>query len=160
MILRGTVHYARILGRPHDGYKTKDPKEQLWSMDFSPDDAGLERLRENGLFGKLKNKGDDRGFFLTFRRRAFNLDENKQRTIPAKPIRVIDRHKEPWPEKTRIGNGSTANVNFATNDRGDGNVTLGLIAVQIWDLIPYEGGNDDYEDFPVDSDGNESWDNT
>jgi hypothetical protein len=50
----------------------------------------------------------------------------------------------------KIGNGSVLNINFAINEYGKGEKSMNILSQQIWDLVPYEGG-----EFPTKEDN--SW---
>lgn len=151
MILRGKIAWAKILGKPADGY-TKGERE--WSMDFEPDEASLARYgKEGGSDFYLKNKENHPlGTFIPFKRK-----EIRQDGTPAKPISVVDRTGKAWDPSVKIGNGSVVDVKVALNE-----VTVGrekrlkpsLIAVKVVDLVEYEGKDSDYEEFTYDD---ENW---
>lgn len=153
MIIQGIAWWAKIVGNPHPGY---DKSQKEWSMDLSVDDEVKAKLVEEGLKSKIKNKGDDRGNFISFKRKATKVDGSE-----AKPIRVVGPggKDDAWDDR-KIGNGSKVNVSFVINDKtfeGKSFRSAGIIAVQVIDLVPYEGG--DYEEFgSYDADGNETWD--
>lgn len=153
MIIKGTAHWAKIVGEPGWGYK-KQHKE--WSMDVSIDETTRKQLISEGMDGSyIKNKGDDRGDFITFRRRSVKANGD-----PAKPIDITDAKGETW-GKDLIGNGSTVLVKIALNDReGAKTKKPSLIKVRIMNLVAYEGGSGDSEDFEdyVDANGEEKWD--
>ncbi len=102
-----------------------------------------ERLKAEGLTKKLKDKGN--GTYITFKRK-----EKKPDGSPNQPIRIVDHKGEAW-DNRKIGNGSTVNVNFAINEYKPGENNANILSLQVWDLVPYEGGGD----FPVRED-NES----
>lgn len=110
---------------------------------------------KEGLKAKIKNKGDDRGDFISFKRKEIRSDG-----VTAKPIRVVDNLKKLWDQEVKIGNGSEVNVSFVVNEytyNGTTGKKPGLIAIQVVKLVPYEGGN--HEDFATyDEEGNETWD--
>jgi len=153
MVIRGKAFWAKVLGQPGWGYK-KQHKE--WSTDVAITPKDKERLLAEGM-GKqyIKNKDDERGDFLTFRRRELKRDGT-----PGKPISVFDKRGQPWPQETLIGNGSAVNIKIALNGvDGQKELKPGLIKMQVVELVEFEGRDDD-EDFPVyDDDGNEEkWD--
>lgn len=92
---------------------------------------------------KIKDKGD--GPFISFKRKEF-----KQDGTPNKPVRVVDHRGELWGNE-KIGNGSIVNVNFAVNEYGKGEKSANILSLQVWDLVPYSGG-----EFPV-KDDEENW---
>ena len=149
-MITGKAYWAKIVGAPVDGYQGAHKE---WAMDLSIDEATKQRFIDEGLEEKIKNKDDERGDFVTFRRKSVKRDGTD-----AKPIRVVDFQKNPWPENQLIGNGSKVNVKYAVNE-GPNWISMGIIAVQVVDLVEYEGGGD-FEDFPAyDEDGNEeNWD--
>lgn len=152
MVIKGKAHWAKVLGAPGWGYK-KQHKE--WSVDVAIDDATKERLLAEGM-GKtyIKNKGDERGNFITFRRRELKRDGT-----PGKPIEVLDRTGKDWDQKKLIGNGTVVNAKIILNDvDGENYKKPGLLKLQIVDLVEYEG-NGDAEDLPIyTDDGEETWD--
>ena len=151
MVIQGKAKWAKITGAPGWGYK-KQYKE--WSFDLGIDDATKNRLLEAGMHKQyIKNKDDDRGDFITFKRRELKKDGT-----PGKPIEVVDRYGKEWDPKKLIGNGSILNVKIALNEIPDQKGTKpGCIKVQVWDLVEYEGGDGDSEDFPVADGSEEPW---
>ena len=137
MLIRGTAKWAKVTGEPVWGY---EKKHKEWSIDVYVDKETLARLTAEGLGDKIKDKGN--GDYMTFKRR-----ESKQDGTPNSPIRVVDHHGEPWNPRTKIGNGSTVNVNFAINEFGKGQKSANILSMQVWDLVPYEGA-----EFPVKAD--------
>lgn len=111
-VIRGEVHWAKVLGDPVLNYGG-DGKE--WTLDMSPDEAGLATLRELGVDGRIKNKKDDRGDFIAFRQKEKRLDGSFNRRIS-----VTDARGEPWPQDKLIGNGSKADLKFEFKDYGPG----------------------------------------
>lgn len=140
MLIRGTGKWVKVLGEPVWGYENKHKE---WSLDVYLDEEAVHRLEVEGLKDKVKDKGN--GPYITFKRREF-----KQDGTPNQPIRVVDHHGELWNPKVKIGNGSTLNVNFAINEYGKNQKSANILALQVWDLVPYEGS-----EFPTkdDADG-------
>lgn len=107
---------------------------------------------------KVKNKGD--GSFIQFKRKALKKDQATGQMVPAKPIEIVDKNRNPWDGKTLIGNDSVLNVNFVVNETTYNNKKFlkpGIIKVQVVELVEYEGG--EREEFPDYNDGNdENWD--
>ena len=151
MMIQGKGFWTRITGKPHDGYKSTADADKLWSFDLSIDDAVVKQFKDNNIGNKVKNKGDERGNFVTWKRRAFKRDGD-----PAKPIRVVDRNGQPWDPTKKIGNGSILNVQFLINDAETETPRPSVIAVQVWELVEYEGGGE-FEEFPTDENGAEAW---
>jgi len=151
MMLQGKIFWAKILGKPQDGY-TAGEKE--WSCDIGVDQDAVDKyLAEGGsdFYLKTKDNHPAEGQFIPFKRK-----EIKQDKTPAKPITVVDRKGQPWDPTVRIGNGSVVNFKFALNPVEVGKAKRmkpSLIAIQVWEHVPYEGGaagGDDYVEFPVD----------
>ena len=151
MILRGKTKWCKIVGAPGWGYK-KQHKE--WSFDQSIDEATKTALLEQGMDKKyIKNDNDDRGDYISFKRRELKKDGT-----PGKPIAIFDRKGEEWDQKKLIGNGSVLNVKIALNEiEGQKGTKPGCIKVQVWDLVEYEGRGGDDEDFPVEGASEEPW---
>lgn len=151
MIISGIAHWAKIVGAPGWGYK-KQHKE--WSMDVAIDENTRKALLAAGVDGKyIKNKGDEKGDFLTFRRRETKADGQ-----PGKPIAIVDAKGNDWDGKTLIGNGSLVQAKLALNEvEGQKTLKPGLLKVRVVKLVEFEGreGGDD-EDFDYDS-GEEAW---
>lgn len=147
-MIKAKAYYAKVIGKPKPGY---DKTKLEWSLDaaISPDTKKL--LIKQGIGEYVKNKGDDRGDFITFKRPAMKADGT-----PAKPIRVVDNKGQPWDQNTFIGNTSTININYALNEKASGGIKPGLIAVQVWEHVPYVPSDGTMEDFPV-IDGAEDW---
>lgn len=141
-----------MVGKAQPGYKNQYNE---WSLDVAVDDGTRQALVKAGLGDKIKNKGDDRGDFITFKRRELKKDGT-----PAKPIEIVDRKGQPWGNE-RIGNGSVVNVQFAVNDGPDDSKRAGIIKLQVWEHVPYEGGDGDGErdEFPIANDDEEDWKN-
>lgn len=96
------------------------------------DEATQEKLKAAGVGKKLKDKGN--GVYISFKRKALKQDGS-----PNQPIRVVDHKGEPW-DNRKIGNGSTVNVNFAINEYKPGENNANILSLQVWDYVPYEGG--------------------
>lgn len=156
-MIRGKAYWAKIVGKPQKAY---NPGEFEWSIDVSVDEATRKQLISEGLGDKVKNKGDDRGDFIQFKRNAFKKDPaTGLRTEPSKPIRIVDHHGNEWGNQL-IGNGSTVNVKYAINEfpipGGKKGRKQSVLAIQVWDLVKYERTGGD-EDFPISKEGKEEW---
>lgn len=141
MIISGKARWAKILGAPHWGYEEKNKE---WSVDVYPDADTVKKLKSEGLGKKLKDKGN--GTFITFKRR-----ELKQDGTPNTPIRVVDDKGQAWNPKVKIGNDSVVNVNFLINEWGKGEKSANILSLQVWEHVPYEGG-----EFPTREDDDNS----
>jgi hypothetical protein len=150
-LLQGKAFWAKVVGEPKPGY---DKSKREWSIDVAIDDTTRKALAKEGLGSYIKNKGDERGDFVSFKRKELKSDGTK-----AKPIRIVDHNGQDWPAKKLIGNGSTVNVKYLINEyeyNGKKGKKPGILAIQVWDLVEYEGKDGDQEDFPT-RDGEESW---
>jgi hypothetical protein len=149
MLISGKSYWTKIIGEPRKGYED-DPVPE-WSMDVALTPESAKALRDAGCTSYVKNKGDDRGDFVSLKRKAL-----KQDGTPAKPIKVVDAHNNDW-NKRLIGNGSTVNVSIALNERtykGKKFLKPSILAVQVWDLVEYQPKESfptrTEEDFPKD----------
>lgn len=154
MIINGIAHWAKVVGPAQPGY---DKTQKEWSIDVAINEATKKVLQEAGIGSKVKNKGDDRGDFITFKRKELRSDGT-----PAKPIEIKNSMGKPWDGKTLIGNGSEVNIKFLVNEvpyNGKVFKKPGILALQVVKLVEYEGG--DREDFPeYNEDGAEDWTNS
>lgn len=155
MILQGTAYWAKVLGKPQDGY-TKGERE--WSVDVALDDSVADKyLAEGGSDFYLKTKENHPAngkCYLAFKRK-----EIKQDGSPAKPIEVVDNKGNPWDPSVKIGNGSVVNFKFALNEvtvAGKTRLKPSLIGLQVWEHVPYEGGDSEFTEYPT-VDNEESW---
>lgn len=137
MLIRGKAKWAKILGAPVWGYENAHKE---WTIDVEIDENTVDRLKAEGLGDKIKDKGN--GPFVKFSRKEFKADGT-----PNKPIRVVDSKGNEW-NGAKIGNGSVVNVNFAINEYKKGKFSMNILSLQVWDHVPYEGG-----EFPVKEDG-------
>lgn len=143
MMIRGRAKWAKVLGNPVWGY---EEAFREWTIDVYIDEDTVERLKAEGLGDKIKDKGS--GPFVKFSRK-----ELKSTGEPNKPIRIVDNQGNPW-NGAKIGNDSVVNVNFAINEYKKGKFSMNILALQVWDHVPYEGGSD----FPVkDSTDEDDW---
>lgn len=145
MLIRGKAKWAKVIGDPVWGYENTFKE---WTTDVEIDEDTVERLKKEGLGDRIKDKGD--GPFVRFSRKELKADGS-----PNKPIRIVDAKGNPW-NGEKIGNGSVVNVNFAINEYKKGKFSMNILALQVWDHVPYNGG-----DFPVKEDdgsvSNDDW---
>lgn len=131
MLIQGKARYAKVLGAPVWGYENAHKE---WTIDVEVDEKTQERIKKEGLGDKIKTK--DGATFVTFKRKEFKADGT-----PNKPIRIVGPDgKSEWDQKTKIGNGSTVNVNFAINEYKPGKFTWNILSMQVWELVGYDGG--------------------
>lgn len=131
--IRGTLHWAKVLGAPR---KNEYTGEREWSVDITPDAEGRTLLRKLGLADRLREpkEGDSRTeSFVSFRQREFRADG-----APNDPIKVVDVNNQPWPEDTLLGNGTTGEVKFVVRDYGKGKKKgMYIRALRVGTLVPY-----------------------
>lgn len=149
MIIRAKAFWAK-LQKPAVNYN-KDGFE--WTVDLSVDDKTKAAMINDGFpKSAFKNKDDDRGWFITFRRKTVKADGTD-----AKPIDVVGRDKQPFTKL--IGNGTVVNAKVFCEERStpDGKKYFhkAITGIQIWEHVEYESKN---EEFPTDESGNEAWD--
>lgn len=136
MIIQGVARWAKIVGEPQLDYN-KTGKE--WSFDLELDDKAIQTLKDNGCGPAYIRFKEGRAPFVKFVRKSVNRDGS-----PAKPFTIVDVKKNDWDGKTLIGNGSVLNVKIGLNDVevgvNKGQKKPSAIAIQVWKLEPYEGG--------------------
>lgn len=148
VLITGKSYWNKILGKPVPKYEMPTDtalQNREWTFDLAVDKETVTTLKKLGLGPKIKNKGDDRGNFIQFRRNATKQDADN---TPNNPIKVVDHHGKPWDTKKPIGNGSTLNVRFNVW-QGKKSAKPVVLAVQVWDLVEYNNGNGG---FPVKED--------
>ena len=134
--ITGKCHYASII----DPNTKFDP---VWSIQVEVDDDNRSVIESAGL--NITNKDDDRGDFVTIKRRVMRKDGTQR----AAPI-VKDSQNNLWNGKL-IANGSTVNVKavpYEWNYAGKSGTSADLAAVQVVDFIEYTNSKDDFA--PVD----------
>lgn len=135
--ITGKCHYASIT-EPNTKF---DP---VWSIQVEVNDDNREVVEKSGL--KVANKGDERGDFVTIKRKVHRKD-GTQRNAPL----VMDSQNNRWNNDKKIANGSTVNVKaipYEWDYAGKSGVSADLAAVQIVDFIEYTGNQQDFA--PVD----------
>ena len=141
MMIQGKAHWAKIVGEPVGGYPNgKGPKE--WSVDIEVDKATIAKLMEAGMDEKyLKTSKDGKYQFIKFVRKELKFDGK-----PGKPFKIVARDRSEWPQDVKIGNGSVMNVKMDIQEvEGSGAMKPKAFSFQVWEHVPYEGG----EEFPV-----------
>ena len=136
MVISGKAYWASI-ATPNT---TFDP-DGVWTVDVGNlDKAAIDQLKNDGL--TVKNKGDDRGDFVTIKRNVRRKDGQMIRTPD-----LVDAKKRQM-SNTMIGNGSDVNVLYSTYDwefKGRKGTSADLKSIQVTNLIPYSSGIE--EDF-------------
>ena len=135
--ISGKCHYASII-EPNTKF---DP---VWSIQVEINDDNREVVEKSGL--KVANKGDERGDFVTIKRKVHRKD-GTERTAPL----VMDSQNNRWNNDKKIANGSTVNVKAIPSEwdyAGKSGISADLAAIQIVDFIEYAGNQQDFA--PVD----------
>ena len=115
--------------------------EPCWTIDVALDEENYEKVIADGV--PVKNKSDDRGNFVTIKRKVDG--KNGPNLAPE----LVDTQRQPM-FNTLIGNGSDVNVLYRPFDwdyKGKSGRSADLQKVQVVNLIAYE--SDDSEDFEV-----------
>ena len=110
----------------------------IWCFQVCNLNAKNKKVAEgDGL--TIKNKGDDRGDFVTLKQYARTKDGS------SRAITVKDSERNPFPTNKRIGNGSKVNASYnpVAYTQYGGGVKGYLNAVQVVDLIEYNA--DDFD---------------
>jgi len=147
-MITGPIYWPKILGEPQPGY---DKRIREWSFDFGVDKKTEKQLNDLGVGDYIKTKDGhvSKGPFMKFTRREKRADGTD-----ATPISVVGPDGKPWPQDKRIGNGSICNVKIALNEKATGGLKPSVIALQVWEYVPYEGG----DAFPTrEAGGEEAW---
>ena len=143
-VLKGNAYWASIVSP-----NTTFDSDGVWSIDVANlDEKNINIAKADGL--DVKNKGDDRGSFVTVKRKVRRKDGNMN-----KQPEVVDAAKRNI-ANTMIGNGSEVNVLYSTYEwefKGRSGVSADLRAVQVTNLIPYNVDADADEAFEVVPDG-------
>ena len=131
--ITGKCHYASIT-EPNTKF---DP---VWSIQVEVTDDNREVVEKSGL--KVANKGDERGDFITIKRKVHRKD-GSERTAPL----VMDSQNNRWNNDKKIANGSTVNVKaipYEWDYAGKSGISADLAAIQIVDFIEYAGNQQDF----------------
>ena len=143
-VISGKAYWASIVAP-----NTTFDSDGVWSIDVcNLDKKNLDIVKKDGL--TVKNKGDDRGDFVTIKRKVRNQKSGELNRAPT----LVDAQKRAM-LNTAVGNGSVVNVKYNPYEwefGGRKGIGANLNAVQVIDLIPYSSDNDG-EDFEVVADG-------
>ena len=143
-VIKGNAYWASIVSP-----NTTFDSDGVWSVDVSNlDKKNIEIAKNDGL--EIKNKGDDRGDFVTVKRKVRRKDGGMN-----KAPEVKDAQKRTM-INTLIGNGSEVNVLYSTYEwefKGRSGVSADLRAIQVTNLVPYNTDADADEAFEVVPDG-------
>ena len=130
-VISGTAYWAKVHQPHYDQYNEKG----IFSIDVTVDAKTKKQLQDLGLGPRIKTKDDERGEFITIKRKYTRRDGTKN-SAP----RVVDSKRAPVSPDILIGNGSLVNVAFDTYDydmKGNKGVGASLKAVQVTKLVEY-----------------------
>ncbi|MAZ04227.1 MAG: hypothetical protein CMN56_13930 [Sneathiella sp.] len=143
-VISGKAYWASVVAP-----NTTFDSDGVWSIDVcNLDKKTLASVKKEGL--TVKNKGDERGDFVTIKRKVRNQKTGELNRAPT----LVDAQKRIM-MNTAVGNGSLVNVKYNSYDwefGGRKGVGANLQAIQVVELVPYSSG-DDGEDFEIVSDG-------
>ena len=126
-VISGDAYWAHVI-TPN----TKFNPDGEWSIEVCNLDAKNKKVAEgDGL--TIKNKGDERGDFVTLKQYARSKDGQ------SRPMSVKDSDRNTFPTNKRVGNGSKVNVSYFPKEYTvyGGGVKGYLNAVQVVDLVEY-----------------------
>ncbi len=145
VFVSGKVYWAKVFD-PVDNYE-KTGKE--WTLDFVPDNVDF--LKTHRLLDRLKEgKAPIEGDYIRLRKPAKDKEGKAN-----DPITIMKRDDEgknvDWEGKTKIGNGSGADLKLTIADFGAGKKkAIWVKAVRITDHIPFESDEFSGMDGPSD----------
>ena len=126
-VISGDAYWAHVI-TPN----TKFNPDGEWSIEVCNLNAKNKKVAEaDGL--TIKNKGDERGDFVTLKQYARTKDGTPR------AISVKDSQRNAFPSDKRVGNGSKVNVSYFPKEYTvyGGGVKGYLNAVQVTDLVEY-----------------------
>lgn len=130
------LQWAR-LSVPEKKYMSEDTQ---WSVNALVDDKTSRSYLKSKLITKerwIEVDGEDQAV-ISFRRDTHFRKTGDERT----PVRVVDLYGQDI-DAGQIGNGTKANIQYSIRDwefQGRKGRSMELLAVQIIDLVEYEGG--------------------
>ena len=142
-VISGDAYWAHVI-TPN----TKFNPDGEWSIEVCNLNAKNKKVAEaDGL--TIKNKGDERGDFVTLKQYARTKDG-----MP-RSVEVKDSNRSDFPRtkmvngrevQNRIGNGSKVNASYFPKEYSayGGGVKGYLLGVQVVDLVEYLGGGDEF----------------
>ena len=143
-VISGTAYWASVVAP-----NTTFDSDGVWSIDIcNLDKESLAIVKEDGL--EVKNKKDDRGDFVTVKRKVRNQKTGELNRAPT----LVDAQKRTI-MNTDVGPGSTVNVRYRAYDwdySGRKGTSGYLLGVQVMDLLPL-ASKEDGEDFEVHAEG-------
>ena len=126
-VISGQAYWAHVIAP-----NTKFNPDGEWSIEICNLNAKNKKVAEaDGL--TIKNKGDERGDFVTLKQYARSKDGS------FRPMTVKDSERNVFPSSKRIGNGSSVNASYFPKPytQYGGGVKGYLNAVQVVDLIEF-----------------------
>ena len=135
VIATGKAQWAKVL--PHQLVTNDNFKDyNFWSLDLEVTDKERDRLKKEGLRPWHRGGEEETNIF------KFTRKETSSKGKELGPPKIVDANKNVW-DNGEIGNGSLVKVSFFTYEHAmTSKAGLGksLNAVQVVDLVPYEGG--------------------
>ena len=123
-VLRGQAYWSNI----------RKPNEMSGKLQMdigNMDEASLKLLKDADI--PLKNKGDERGDFITLK------------GSPEYPPRVTDSKKYALAEPVQLGNGTRVKVPFAPYEwdfKGKTGTSVGLNSIMVLELVTFSSGEE------------------
>lgn len=135
-VIRGELNWAKVIGEPRLNTYTN---EKEWSLDLTPDAAGLKELKRLGIMNKLRDPKDNdarKERFLTLKVKETRPDKKTGGVVKNEPPKILDIQGQPWGGGL-LGNGTIADVKFRFVDYG---TTKGvyLQAIRVVKHVSYE----------------------
>ena len=149
VIATGKAQWAKVL--PHQLVTNDNFKDyNFWSLDLEVTDKERDRLKKEGLRPWHRGGEEETNIF------KFTRKETSSKGKELGPPKVVDANKNAW-SNGEIGNGSLVKVSFFTYEHAmtkKAGLGKSLNAIQVVDLVPYEGGAgvSEFDDMGGDSD--------
>jgi hypothetical protein len=137
-VIRGTLHWAKVLGEPRMNTFTE---EREWSVDVTPNATGRDEIKRIGIADKLKTpKSNDsrKDTFVAFRQKEFRKDYKTGEMVKNRPIKIVDVQGNEWPANVMIGNGTEADVKFNVVKTPGKPTGAYIQAIRVLSLVQYE----------------------
>lgn len=131
--LEGISNWAKVFENNRDTNEDFHGEGGAYTIDVQLEKEELDKLTNSG--SRLKPKLTDDGISIRFKRKHVHPAGIEELGGPPK---VVDAEKNPFPEKTLIGNGSKVKVYVSVYDTKMGKGTR-LEGIQVTDLVEYEG---------------------
>ena len=143
-VISGTAFWASVVAP-----NTTFDSDGVWSIDIcNLDEESLAVVQADGL--EVKNKKDERGDFVTVKRKVRNQKTGELNRAPD----LLDAQKRTI-MNTDVGPGSTVNVRYRAYDwdySGRKGTSGYLLGVQVMNLVPL-ASKEDGEDFEAHAEG-------